>query len=297
MVIFNALKLINKGNQKMKKLSSILGVVGIVIAPNAFAADCPENLPTIESGKLTMSINATIPPRQYIDDTGKLQGLHPDLGNEIAKRLCLEPAYMNVEFAVQIPGLATKRWDMVNTGMYYKPERAQIMRMVPYVVNALALVVERGNPNGVTGYESLAGEPVATEIAGFADNLIRTINDEQVAKGLDSMDIKAFNTFAEAFAALGAGQVKAVFGPDAVAAYYAERGSFDVGASGLNPGLPSSFGFDGKTGQRLAHAVSKVLRDMVNDGTYDKLMSAYGATQIQFWDDYTGDVAVYYNPE
>ena len=51
------------------------------------------------------------------------------------------------------------------------------------------------------------------------------------------MDIKAFNTFAEAFAALGAGQVKAVFGPDAVAAYYAERGSFDVGASGLNPGF------------------------------------------------------------
>ena len=27
------------------------------------------------------------------------------------------------------------------------------------------------------------------------------------------MDIKAFNTFAEAFAALGAGQVKAVFDP------------------------------------------------------------------------------------
>ncbi|MAJ81858.1 MAG: amino acid ABC transporter [Legionellales bacterium] len=281
----------------MNRFTSGLAIAGMLTASAAFAADCPENLPTIEPGKLTMSINATIPPRQYIDDQGNLQGLHPDLGNEIAKRLCLEPAYMNVEFAVQIPGLATKRWDMVNTGMYYKPERAQIMRMVPYVVNALALVVEKGNPAGVTGYESLAGEPVATEIAGFADNLIRTINDEQVAQGMETMDIKAFNTFAEAFAALGAGQVKAVFGPDAVAAYYAERGSFDVGASGLNPGLPSSFGFDGKTGQRLAHAVSNVLRDMVDDGTYNKLMSSYGATQIQFWDDYTGDIAVYYNPE
>lgn len=281
----------------MNRFTSGLVIAGMLTASAAFAADCPENLPTVEPGKLTMSINATIPPRQYIDDQGNLQGLHPDLGNEIAKRLCLEPAYMNVEFAVQIPGLATKRWDMVNTGMYYKPERAQIMRMVPYVVNALALVVEKGNPAGVTGYESLAGEPVGTEIAGFADNLIRTINDEQVAQGMETMDIKAFNTFAEAFAALGAGQVKAVFGPDAVAAYYAERGSFDVGASGLNPGLPSSFGFDGKTGQRLAHAVSNVLRDMVDDGTYNKLMSSYGATQIQFWDDYTGDIAVYYNPE
>ncbi|MCG8441723.1 MAG: transporter substrate-binding domain-containing protein, partial [Caulobacterales bacterium] len=96
----------------------------------AAAQDCPENLPTIESGVLTMSINATIPPRQYIDDQGNLQGLHPDLGNEIAERLCLEPKYMNVDFAVQIPGLANKRWDMVNTGMYYNPDRAKIMRMV-----------------------------------------------------------------------------------------------------------------------------------------------------------------------
>jgi polar amino acid transport system substrate-binding protein len=269
------------------------GLAGTMVA----AQDCPENLPTVEPGVLTMSINATIPPRQYIDDKGNLQGLHPDLGNEIAKRLCLEPKYMNVDFAVQIPGLATKRWDMVNTGMYYNEDRAKIMQMVPYVVNALAIVVEKGNPMGVQGYEDLAGQPVATEIAGFADNLIRTINDEQVAKGMESMQIQAFNTFAEAFAALGAGQVKAVFGPDATAAYYAERGSFDVGASGLNPGLPSSFGFDGQTGGELAEAVAAVLRDMVADGTYNEMMSAYGATQIQYWDDYSGDIAIYYTPE
>lgn len=263
----------------------------------AQAQDCPENLPVVEEGKLTMSINATIPPRQYIDDQGNLQGLHPDLGNEIARRLCLEPVYRNVGFEVQIPGLANKRWDMINTGMYYNPDRAKVMRMVPYVVNALAIVVERGNPLGVDGYEDLAGEPVGTEIAGFADNLIRTINDEQVAQGVESMQIQAFNTFAEAFAALGAGQVRAVFGPDATAAYYAERGSFDVGASGLNPGLPSSFGFDGASGEELANAVADVLRDMVEDGTYAELMDAYGATQIQHWDEYSGDIAVYYTPE
>lgn len=263
----------------------------------AAAQDCPVDLPTIEPGKLTMSINATLPPRQYLDASGNLQGLHPDLGNEIAKRLCLEPVYANVGFEVQIPGLASKRWDMVNTGMYYNPDRAKIMRMVPYVVNALAIVVQRDNPLGVEGYEDLAGEPVGTEISGFADNLIRTINDEQIASGMDAMDIQAFNTFGDAFAALGAGQVKAVFGPDATAAYLAERGAFEVGASGLNPGLPSSFGFDGETGEVLADAVAQVLRDMVEDGTYNEMMSSYGATQIQSWADYSGDIAIYYNPE
>ncbi|SLN60904.1 transporter substrate-binding domain-containing protein [Roseisalinus antarcticus] len=282
----------------MKNLTLAAVALGLSVSGSIAAAqDCPEDLPTVEPGKLTMSINATIPPRQFIDTEGNLQGLHPDLGNEIARRLCLEPVYMNVDFAVQIPGLANQRWDMVNTGMYYNTDRVKIMRMVPYVVNALAVVVERGNPMGVEGYADLAGEPVGTEIAGFADNLIRTINEEQVAEGMEPMGIQAFNSFAEAFAALGAGQVKAVFGPDATAAYYAERGSFDVGASGLNPGLPSSFGFDGETGEVLAEAVAQVLRDMVADGTYDEMMSAYGATQIQYWDEYDGQIEVYYSPE
>ena len=278
---------------KISAVSLSLAISGGAVA----AQDCPENLPTIEPGKLTMSINATLPPRQYIDASGELKGLHPDLGNEIAKRLCLEPVYTNVPFEVQIPGLASKRWDMINTGLYYNPDRAKIMQMVPYVVNALAIVVQGGNPQGVTGYEDLAGKPVGTEISGFADNLIREINTEQVANGVESMDIQAFNTFADAFAALGAGQVAAVFGPDATAAYLAEQGPFDVGASGLNPGLPSSFGFDGETGGALAEAVADVLRDMVADGTYNEMMSAYGATQIQYWADYSGDIKVYYTPE
>ncbi|MEQ8368669.1 MAG: transporter substrate-binding domain-containing protein, partial [Roseicyclus sp.] len=82
----------------------------------AEAQDCPADLPTITPGVLTMSINATIPPRQYIDTSGNLQGLHPDIGREIARRLCLEPEFMNVGFEVQIPGLANQRWDMINTG-------------------------------------------------------------------------------------------------------------------------------------------------------------------------------------
>ena len=276
--------------------AAVAGIMALH-APVALAQDCPTDLPTVEPGKLTMSINATIPPRQFIDTSGNLQGLHPDLGREIAERLCLEPAFMNVGFEVQIPGLANQRWDMINTGMYYNPDRAKIMRLVPYTVNALAIVVERDNPLGVTGYADLAGEPVGTEIAGFADALIREINQGQVDAGMPSMQIQAFNTFAEAFAALGAGQVRAVFGPDATAAYYAERGAFAVGASGLNPGLPSAFGFDGRTGEVLAEAVADVLRDMAEDGTYQDLMEAYGATPIDLWDEYPDDFAVFYNPE
>lgn len=266
-------------------------------AIQATAQDCPADLPTVAPGKLTMSINATIPPVQYIDASGNLLGLHPELGREIARRLCLEPVFMNVGFEVQIPGLANRRWDMINTGMFYTPERVKIMRMIPYYVNGLAIVVERDNPLGVTGYAELAGQPVGTEIAGFADATLRAENDKQVAAGLPSMQIQAFNTYAEAFAALNASQVKAVFIGDAPATYFAEQGRFSVGAQGLNPGTPGAFGFDGATGEVVAEAVAQVLRDMVADGTYQTIMGAYGVTPIEMWDSYPGEIRVYYTPE
>lgn len=275
--------------------TTILAGALALFGATAQAQDCPTGLDLVTPGKLTMSINATIPPRQYIDSSGKLMGLHPDIGNEIARRLCLEPEYMNVGFEVQIPGLANKRWDMINTGMYYTAERSKIMRLVPYTVNALAIIVERGNPLGVTGYEQLAGHPVGSEIAGFADKLIREMNDKQVAAGMKPMDIRAFNTFAEAFAALGAGQVRAVFGPDSTATWYATRGQFEVGAAGLNPGLPSAFGFDAGN-ESLSAAVAKVLNDMLADGTYHKMVDAYGATRIEVWDQWKGAFEVFHAP-
>ena len=277
---------------KTPLLAAALMLAGV----SAHAQDCPTGLDLVTPGKLTMSINATIPPRQFIDAQGNLQGLHPDIGNEIARRLCLEPVYMNVGFEVQIPGLANKRWDMINTGMYYTLERSKIMRLVPYTVNALAIIVERGNPLGVTGPEQLAGHPVGSEIAGFADRLIREVNDKQVAEGMRPMDIRAFNTFAEAFAALGARQVRAVFGPDSTATYYAQRGQFDVGAAGLFPGLPSAFGFDAGN-ESLAAAVAKVLEDMRNDGTYHAMLESYGATAIELWDQWNGEMEVWFAPD
>jgi polar amino acid transport system substrate-binding protein len=260
----------------------------------AVAQDCPVDLPVIEPGVLTMSINATIPPKQFINEQGELQGLHVDLGNEIAKRLCLEPSYQNVDFAVQIPGLDANRWDMINTGLYYTDKRAGFMQLVPFSVNALALIAADGNPTGITGPEDLAGKVVGVEIAGFEERKIREINDAQIAKGLASMDIRAFNTYGEVFLALGGGQSDAVFAGDAIGSYYQEKGQFSKAATGLFPGTPGAFAFDEKT---LAQAVADALNAMRADGTYDSMMDAYGTTKMDAWDRWPGKFTYFYTGE
>lgn len=260
----------------------------------ALAQDCPADLPLVEPGKLTMSINATIPPKQYIDANGQIAGLHRDMGDEIAKRLCLEPVYRNVDFAVQIPGLDADRWDMINTGLYFTDERATFMQLVPYSVNALALIASAGNPEGFSGPKDLAGYPVGVEIAGFEEKKLREINEAQIADGLAPMDIRAFNTYGETFLALGGGQIAAVFAGDAIGSYYQERGQFSKAATGLFPGTPGAFAFDEP---ELAQAVADALNAMKADGTYDKMMDDYGTTKIDVWDRWPGEFTYFFTGE
>ena len=257
----------------------------------ALAQDCPEGLPLVEDGTLTMSINATIPPTQYIDESGELVGLHRELGDELSKRLCLEPKYENVQFEVQIPGLQAKRWDMINTGLFFTEERAGIMKLVPYKINSLAIIGPDGNPEGVESLDDLAGAVVGVEIAGFEEQKIREINDEQVAKGLEPMDIRVFNTYGETFLALGAGQVEAVFAGDEIGSYYERQGQFTKMLSGLFPGSPAAFAFDD---MKLAEAIADALNAMQEDGTFDEIMDEYGSTKIMDWDEWSGQFQAYY---
>ena len=73
---------------------------------------------------LIAAINPTVAPIQYIDDDGNIIGLDVDLGNAIAERLCLKMDFQSTQFATMIPVLKEGRIDMINSFMFYTPERA-----------------------------------------------------------------------------------------------------------------------------------------------------------------------------
>jgi polar amino acid transport system substrate-binding protein len=255
---------------------------------------CPTDLPVMEAGKLTMSINASIPPTQYIDKDGNFQGLNFQLGEELAKRLCLEPVFQNVTFEVQIPGLQTKRWDMINTGLYYNEDRVKIMQLVPYAVNAIAMVTPANNPLNVTKPEDLAGKVIGVEIGGVEEQRLREVSEGLVSQGLPAMDIRVFNTYGETFLALGAGQIDAVFVADITGKYYQEQGQFAMPVTGLYPGSPNAFA---TIEPKLSAAIVDALNAMLADGTYAALMDAAGSTKIDAWTEWQGTFQSYYKPE
>ena len=230
----------------------------------------------VRPGKLVVATNATLPPVQYIDEKGNLQGMRIELGNEIAKRLGLEINWVNIQFDAQIPGLQGGRWDLIVTGLFFTPERAKLMYLVPYELQAISISVPKGNAKKLMQPADLAGRPVAVEIGGYEERQIRRINDEQVKAGAKAMDIKTFNTFAESYQTLRAGQVDAVVSVDAVAKFYQDKGEFERAMAGI-AGSPATIAAKSKD---LAQAVLKVMNDMKADGSYDALFDRYGVSKM-----------------
>ncbi len=253
-----------------------LGLAGLTPrGARAQAKVSPPNI--IKANTLVMSINPTLPPLQFVNDRGELQGMRWELGNEIAKSLGLTPEYVRIEFSAMVPGLAAKRWDMINTGIFWTEERSKLMYMVPYERAAISFLVAKGNPLKIEKWEDLAGKAVSVELGGIEERRTREVDGMLKAKGLAGIEIRTFNNFAEAFQALRAGQVQASTSIDATAMFWQGRGDFTRAIAGLFP-QTATFAFANKT---LAEAVVGALNDLKKSGYYDQLFDKYGVLKIE----------------
>ncbi|WP_210288086.1 ABC transporter substrate-binding protein [Martelella radicis] len=260
----------------MKMLSAAL-LLGA--AASASAQDCTPKVADSElitPGTLVMSTNPTLPPLQFVDSNGDLQGMRIELGKEIAKRLCLEPEYIRIEFSAMIPGLQSGRWDLINTGIFYTEERAGLMQMIPYENQAISISVAPDNETTYATKEDLDGMTIGVEIGGFEESKLRLMDEELKGENLDGIDIRTFDNFAMAFQALRAGQVDGVVSIDAVAKEYDTRGDFKTALSGLYP-APVAVAMKSPA---LADAVSETLVEMKADGTLGALFEEYGLPMV-----------------
>ena len=262
----------------MKLLPALASATALLIsfagAANAQQA-CKSPVPDsalVKKGTLTMSVNPTLPPMQFVDQTGALKGMRVELGEQIAKRLCLTPEYVRIEFSAMIPGLQAGRFDVINTGIFFTEERAKLMQMLVYEDQAISISAAKGNPLKIAKPDDLSGKSIGVEIGGFEERKARELDKQLTDKGMKGMTIRTFENFAMAFQALRAGQVEVALSIDSTGAEYQKRGDFERVLNGLFP-TPVALAARNK---ELAAAMAKVMNDMKADGSFQKLFDQYG---------------------
>lgn len=261
--------------QRRHLVTAALAALGLLAAAPLAAQTCRPQItpPSVgTAGKLVLSINPVLPPMQYVDERGVLKGLNVDLAEDIAKRLCLTPEHIRIDFQAMVPGLQAGRWDVINTGIFWTEERSKIMYLVNYGSQAVSVLTPKGNPQNVRTIDDLAGKSVAVETGTYAERKLRDFNADFQKAGKPQMTIRTFNTGAEGYQALAAGQVELSASIDITAAEIVQRTDFVWPIKGIG-GAPIAFAFRDKA---LATAFAGALTAMKTDGTYDKMMEKYG---------------------
>jgi polar amino acid transport system substrate-binding protein len=225
--------------------------------------------------KLQMSINPTLPPQQFVDEKGELQGLNVDLMREIARRLCVPLELIRMDFPPMVPALTAGRFDGINTGMFWTEERSKIAYTVPYAQQTISLAVIKGSSLKLAGEEALAGRKAGVEVNSYQERWLRGIDKEMTGKGAKPIEILTFKTATDVLAALRAEQVETAILIDQTANEIARRGLIEITATGLG-GAPTTMMFRNRT---VAEKVAATLTAMGADGTYDKLFERYGLTK------------------
>lgn len=96
-------------------------------------------------------------PYAFVDENSELAGTDIELLNAVLNELDGKIAEAQaVDWGALIPGVTSGRFDVVAAGMFVTPKRCAAVRFSqPYFGIKQALVVPKGNPNGLVNYDSV----------------------------------------------------------------------------------------------------------------------------------------------
>jgi polar amino acid transport system substrate-binding protein len=266
--------------RRFARISTVAAVLAaMAFGGEAAAQSCTPKLGAadlVTAGTLALSINPTLPPQQYVDEKGELQGLNVELARAVGDKLCLKTEFVRMDFPAMVPALRAGRFDGIDTGMFWTDERSKLMFMVPYAQQAIGVFSTDTSKLDLKSIEDLAGKVAGIEIGTYQERKTKEANEAMVAKGLKPIELRTFSTATEATAALRAGQVDAVIIVEEAARAISKQKGMKLLLTGFG-GSDITFAFRNKA---TAEAVAAAFTTLRKEGYYDTLFDKFGMTRL-----------------
>jgi len=228
------------------------------------------------AGKLVFCSDITYPPEEsYKQGTTTPEGSDIDIGNYIAGKMGVKARFDNTGFDGIIAALLAKKCDAVISGMNDTPERRKQVAFVDYLKVGQSFMVKKGNPENITGIDSLAGKSASVETGTTNKDFLDAQSKRLTSQGKKAIKVVTFPKDTDAANALRTGRVDAYFGDAPVVAYYIEKtpDAFSLGGTPVNP---ISIGIAiNKSNTELQSAVRKAIAMIYADGTMDTILTKW----------------------
>tara|TARA_R110000751_G_scaffold288076_4_gene393320 strand:- start:178495 stop:179355 length:861 start_codon:yes stop_codon:yes gene_type:complete len=265
-----------KMNNILRSLLLVAMPLSVFAASGPAAAQTLDGVELVESGKLTYGVAASFAPFEYVNE-GELTGFDIDFIQAISEKLEIELLAMNMEFKGLIPALQGGRIDIINSAMYINPTRSEQVDFVPYLKIGNNVLVQAGNPKGITGRDdSICGMTIAVTLGGISESQARADNDRCVAAGLGEVKVLTLPTAQDSALSLSQGRADANYEstPGAVMALEKTDGIFEIAGEPFE--MNTQIGIATPKGStELQAALAAAIQALVDDGSYKALITKW----------------------
>lgn len=257
---------------------TILAACGSAAAPSgATGAGASSSASAAASPAKTVEIAGAFStgPYDYMKDNA-MTGSDYDLCNAIAKQLNMTPHWSDVAFGTIITGVQTGRFDLGCAGINITSDRLQAVDMVPYRTTAWGFLQPKTATTALTTLDQLCGKQAAELLGSVFATAVTKQSAQCKASGKPEIDLKTFNTVADAITQVTNGRADVVILDGGVAQYYLSLSpnALKVTNSSLNPAPVGIAVAKGKKG--LEQQIATALQQLSQNGTYAQILDKYG---------------------
>jgi len=218
------------------------------------------------------------PPASFFAPDGRtIVGFEPDLAAALGRVLGVRFEFVNVDFTDLLPQLNSHKIDVAMASMTDNAEREQRADFVNYFQAGTSIIVQRGNPQGISALKDLCGKVVAVEEQTTQVDLLR--RTQKGCEGGRKIAIRTYGDNANALVQLRTGRAVAVLSdyPPAVHVSTDQRTSAHYQLAASTQYEPSPYGIAvAKDQTELREVVRDALERVMRSGEYADVLQRWG---------------------
>ncbi|MGP4114087.1 ABC transporter substrate-binding protein [Streptomyces sp. 4N509B] len=237
-----------------------------------------------DAGEIVVGSDVAYPPIEFIDENDEITGIDPDIAAALGEVLGVEFTFENGTFDGLVLGMNNGRYDVIMSAMTDTRERQEGASadsegggadFVNYFQAGSAILVPKGNPEGIQSVEDLCGLTVAAQ-QGTANEAVVEQQQEACDEPIDPF-ISEVDT--ESITALQNGRADVVITDYPVALYNeltaGEGELFEVVGEQIDA-APYGIAVP-KDQPELRDALQAAVQEIIDNGTYEEILAEWNA--------------------
>jgi polar amino acid transport system substrate-binding protein len=256
-------------------IGAVALLVGVVVLTVAGTAGAGQQVTSPVKGSFKYCSDPTFPPMELATTSGKATGFDIDLASALAKYWKVKANFVKTGFTGLLPALASKRCNMVISGIFITPDRTKQFPAVSYMRSHRALVVQAGNPKRIKGPNDLAGKTVAVQAGTKYEEYLKALNEQFKSSGRAQFTLQSYPGDTDAMAQLLIGRADVVLTQDTSGAYQKKQHPGKLAIAYLFPESDAFGIYYRPADKKLGAALRGAIKTFKKNGTLRKLATKY----------------------